>query len=120
LTPEKTAESATKFASDCRASRRASVVLPVPGAPQKMSDGSAPLADELLLTDELCERARSHTLGERRVGVDGCRVVRRDRRGVRFGEHLFGLASRHVEKLLTRAASAWQHSAHAIWARESL
>ncbi len=39
LTPEKTAESATKRASAFNASKRASVVLPVPGAPQRINEG---------------------------------------------------------------------------------
>ena len=56
---------------------RASVVLPVPGGPQRMIDCSRsrsiasrsglPGREQLLLADELVERARPHPLGERRL-----------------------------------------------------
>ena len=54
---------------------RASVVLPVPGGPQKMIDCSRsrsiasrsgrPGADQLVLAFDLVERARPHPLGKR-------------------------------------------------------
>ena len=68
------------------AMRRASVVLPVPGGPHRMIDcrrsrsiasrSGLPGAEQLLLADELVERARPHPLGER------SRCVRRRRRGL--------------------------------------
>ena len=58
---------------------RDSVVLPVPGGPHKMSDGSArsavvrsrmrPGADQVRLADELVEIERAHPLGERLTGA---------------------------------------------------
>ena len=57
---------------------RASVVLPVPGGPQRMIDCSRsrsiasrsglPGAEQVLLPDELVEGPRPHPLGERRCG----------------------------------------------------
>src|SRR6202140_850045 len=44
FTPAMTAESAMNCALEARAMRRASVVLPVPGGPQKISEGSCPVA----------------------------------------------------------------------------
>src|ERR1044072_9026043 len=42
FTPEKTADRAMKFSPLLLASKRASVVFPVPGAPHKINDGKAP------------------------------------------------------------------------------
>ena len=66
MTPESTAEKATNSAPARLASRWASVVLPVPGGPQRISECSAfaldhlaqqpPGAEQVLLADELVER----------------------------------------------------------------
>ncbi len=83
-TPAETAETATKCAFDIEAMIRASVVLPVPGGPQRMhrrqlagldeAAQDAPFADEVLLADVLVEAARPHAGGERRVGVERVRL----------------------------------------------
>ena len=77
LIPDSTALNAMKCARVAVAISRASVVLPVPGGPQRMIDREAvlvdgrrsgrPGADQRLLADELVERPRTHALGERRV-----------------------------------------------------
>ena len=74
-TPEKTAEICSKWRSVSRASRRATVVLPVPGGPQKMSDPSdagiehardhAVGAEQVILADDLGKRLRTQAVGER-------------------------------------------------------
>ena len=76
--PASTALNGTKCACVISAMTRASVVLPVPGGPQRMIDCSRsrsiasrsglPGAEDLLLADELVERARPHPLGERGAG----------------------------------------------------
>ena len=78
LTPESTAESAMNSASKACAIRRASVVLPEPGGPHRiiecgLPDSKArrsglPGAEQMLLADDLVERARPQLLGERRRG----------------------------------------------------
>ena len=81
MTPESTAESETNRAPARPARSLASVVLPVPGPPQKIKgrEGAAildqstdqlALADEVPLADELIEAPRAHPLGERGVGVE--------------------------------------------------
>ena len=95
-TPAETAETGTKSASVLPAMMRASVVLPVPGGPQRIIEGrraaldqpaqELPLADDVLLPDVLVERARPHPRGERRARVR--RVVG----GLRL-EHGLGLTS---------------------------
>ena len=77
LMPEVTALNATNSAPATDASSRASVVLPVPGGPQRISEWSAPLlerlpqrparAEQMRLPDVLVERARPHPLGQRRA-----------------------------------------------------
>ena len=74
-TPDMTADSDVKWAPISAASRRARLVLPVPGGPHSRSDERWPrampaperaaLADEVLLADELVEVARAHPRGER-------------------------------------------------------
>ena len=76
LIPESTALNATNRACVAVAISRASVVLPVPGGPQRMIDCSRscsiaarsgrPGPIERLLADELVQRARPHALGQRR------------------------------------------------------
>ena len=81
-------------ASAWRAIRRASVVLPVPGGPHRISECSCPLlerlaqrlagSEHLVLADELIERARPHAIGERPQGIVGRRVAQQVRlRGAR-------------------------------------
>ena len=90
--PASTALKATKCACVVSAMRRASVVLPVPGGPQRMIDCSRsrsiasrsglPGREQVLLADELVERARPHPLGERRAAARPRRAwARRRRRG---------------------------------------
>ncbi len=77
LTPDSTAEKETNSAPAASASRRASVVLPLPGGPQRIErverlaalDHLAEQAagpEQMLLADELVERRGPHALGERR------------------------------------------------------
>ena len=85
LTPAITAESCMNSASARRAISRASVVLPVPGGPQRISECSWPFssawrsglpgAQHLLLADELVEGARPHAIGERPQRIVGRRVA---------------------------------------------
>ena len=75
--PALTAESSSKAASACSAVIRASVVLPVPGGPYRTIECGRPgldrraqrraLAEQVLLPDEVVERARPHARGERPV-----------------------------------------------------
>ena len=84
---------------------RASVVLPVPGGPHRMIDCSRsrsiasrsglPGREDVVLADDLVERARPHALGERgaggrrrgpdseRSGLSDAGSARRRRRGIR-------------------------------------
>ncbi len=89
LMPDWTALNATNSASAAAASRRASVVLPVPGrAPEdqgveragvdRLAQGPAG-PEQLRLADELVERARPHALGERRAGQPRRFVVGEER-----------------------------------------
>ena len=86
---------------------RASVVLPVPGGPQRISECSWPRssawrsglpgADHLLLPDELIERARPHAIRERPQ-----RVVRRGvAQQVRLTDRTAARRSRHGRRCLT-------------------
>ena len=79
-TPDMTADMVANSAPISAASRRARLVLPVPGGPHRMSDdevaaGHAPaersaLADEVFLPDELREGARAHP-GRQRLAPGG-------------------------------------------------
>ena len=70
FTPASTALNGTKTAPVRLAMMRASVVLPVPGGPQRMSEGTwsrldgpaqgAARAEHVLLPDEVLQRARAH------------------------------------------------------------
>ncbi len=83
--PASTALNETKRALVVSAMMRASVVLPVPGGPHRMIDCSRsrsiasrsglPGREQILLADELVERARPHPLGERRLRAVGDRRV---------------------------------------------
>ena len=83
LTPESTAEKVTNSASQALASTRASVVLPLPGGPQKTREGSSPRATSCrstppcptrrLLPHDLIEGARPHTLRQRGPGREPAR-----------------------------------------------
>ena len=85
LTPAMTAESCMNSASARRAISRASVVLPVPGGPQRISECSWPFssawrsglpgAEHLLLADEFIERARPHAIGQRPQRIVGSGVA---------------------------------------------
>ena len=87
--PASTALNETNRAFVVSAMMRASVVLPVPGGPQRMIDCRQVALDrfaqrlagreQLLLADELVERARPHALGQRRAVRARCAgVVRRE------------------------------------------
>ena len=118
-TPDITAQIVAKSAPTASASRRARLVLPVPGGPHRRSDARWPratprrsgprLADEVLLADELLERARSHPRGERLAlgrwleqgfgagaadGADGCGAWG-------HGRPRLGLSRRSVKTLST-------------------
>ena len=77
FTPERTADSDTKAAPVARATIRASVVLPVPGGPQRMSEGtwSASMARRRKRPSPVtcswptnsAERAGAHALGQGRL-----------------------------------------------------
>ena len=86
--PDSTALNEMKWARVTFAIRRASVVLPVPGGPQRMIDcrrscsiarrSGRPGADERLLADELVQGPRPHPLRERGRGArrrDGSRLL---------------------------------------------
>ena len=73
LIPDVTALNGMNSERVCVAIIRASVVLPQPGGPQKSiepmssrsicSRSGLPGAEEILLADELIERARAHAIG---------------------------------------------------------
>ena len=78
LTPERTAESGTNRAPAGRRAGGPASSCPVPGRPQRISEGSGPpavdepaqqpaLADQVRLADELVERPGPHPLGQRGV-----------------------------------------------------
>ena len=77
LMPASTALKATNCALVMSAMTRASVVLPVPGGPQRMIDcrrsrsiasrSGLPGREDLVLADDLVERPRPHPFGERRA-----------------------------------------------------
>ena len=79
LTPARTAEIATNSASKASAISRASVVLPMPGGPHRIIECGLPASkarrsglpgcEQMRLTDDLVERARTQALGERRQPV---------------------------------------------------
>ena len=74
-TPEKIAEICSKASSVSPASSRATVVLPVPGGPQKIIEPSEPAriirvsapsgAGQMLLADHLGQRRRPQPVGQR-------------------------------------------------------
>ena len=78
-TPAITAESAISGSPTSLASSRASVVLPQPGGPHRISDASRPPLQhprqrrlgpqQLLLADQIGQRARPQPVGQRPVGV---------------------------------------------------
>ena len=84
-TPENTAESGSKCSEVCSASRRASVVLPQPGGPQRIIEESRPAAtmrpmgasggQQMLLADDLLEPLRAKPVGQRtgRLGFEQSR-----------------------------------------------
>jgi hypothetical protein len=76
FTPAVTADSSTNRRPVAVATSIASVVLPVPGGPHSSSDSEpcpsisrrsgVPGSEQVLLTDDLVDRARPHAYGERR------------------------------------------------------
>ncbi len=80
LTPLVTALSCRNRAPISSASSRASVVFPAPGGPYRMIDPSRstfeqppqqpPVAQQLLLPDELAERTRPHPRRQRRDAIE--------------------------------------------------
>ena len=80
LMPASTAENSTKSASVMRAIILASVVLPVPGGPRNHRRGIVALdlnaqrfarADQVFLSYEFIERARTHAVGQRARAARG-------------------------------------------------
>ena len=81
FTPDSTAEIAMNSVLNALAMRRASVVLPTPGGPQRIIEWGLPgakrdperaaLAQQVLLAHHLLDGLRPQPLGERDVGVAG-------------------------------------------------
>ena len=98
LTPAMTAETATKRACASAASRRASVVLPVPGGPHRMMRRQVPRiqgppqqlarAQQVRLPDHLGQRARAHPLGQRLPAPILRRRPRKQVHGAEFSQKL--------------------------------
>jgi hypothetical protein len=57
------------------ASKRAMLVLPVPGGPHNIIEDNAFRAGEMLLSDYVVERSGAQTVCERRIGLGHVRVL---------------------------------------------